>query len=134
MLTDIMEEDEGEKNSSGGSGHRSPNRRNMYATGGTVKSSISHSLKTSIDFIKTLPEDQQHELNISQRNGGGGGGSLFNDSSSSLHSSNPNLVEHLTSWTLRISSSLKPSQRREKLPRLATELESNNKLANAHPI
>ena len=97
MLTDIMEEGKGEQSSNGVSGQCSPNRRNMSATGGTVKLSMSHSLETTIDFINILREDRQHELNIGQRNVGGSGGGLLNNFSSSLHSSNPNLVEHLIS-------------------------------------
>ena len=80
---------------------------------------MTHSLKTTIDFMRQVREDRQ-ELDSSGMSG---------------LSDLPGTLEHLTARTLRISNRLKPSQRREKLMRLAMEvtaMESHQKLA--HPI
>ncbi|KAL7542979.1 hypothetical protein ACHAXR_012437 [Thalassiosira sp. AJA248-18] len=131
MLTDILEEDEdgGDKSSHGSfisNGRKgsftsntssSRQRRNNVVS----RSSMTNSLKTTIDFVRQVREEpERHDLNVSCLSG-------LSDLSGAL--------EHLTARTIRISSRLKPSQRREKLMRLAMEvtaLESHQK--HAHPI
>ncbi|KAL7548105.1 hypothetical protein ACHAWF_011392 [Thalassiosira exigua] len=131
MLTDIMEGDEEgtegglEKSDRSGSdlSNRGQNSSMASATNRrspTVKSSMTKSLKTTIDFMRQVREEPRHELDVSGLSG---------------VSDLPGTLEHLTARTLRLSSRLKPSQRREKLMRLATEvtaLESHQK--HAHPI
>lgn len=134
MLTDIMEGDEegtgGEKsldssfasnNESFTNSSTTVGRRNISPSRTTRKHSMTKSLKTTIDLMRQMREEPaRHELDISGLTG---------------LSDLPATLEHLTARTLRISSRLKPSQRREKLMRFATEvtaLESHMK--HAHPL
>jgi len=142
MLTEIMEEgdeeDAGSGNDTGGQNQLNgsmkssatslrkngqqndsftSNSTNGRKSASPVKSSMTHSLKTTIDFMRLVRED--NEL----------------DSSLTNLTDMPGALDHLTARTLRISSRLKPSQRREKLMRLATEvtaMESHRK--HAHPM
>ena len=145
MLTDIMEEGEEEDGSAGESQKQNGSLKssatslrkngqgsftsigqkdsftsistNGRKTSSSVKSSMTHSLKTTIDFMKLVNEDR--EMNSSLTN--------LTDL--------PGTLDHLTARTLRISSRLKPSQRREKLMRLATEVTAmESHRAHAHPI
>lgn len=80
---------------------------------------MTQSLKTTIDFMRQV-QGNRHELEVSGLSG---------------MSDLPGALDHLAARTLRISGRLKPSQRREKLLRLATEVtavESHQK--HMHPI
>eukprot|EP00581_Thalassiosira_minuscula_P009710 CAMPEP_0183709706 /NCGR_PEP_ID=MMETSP0737-20130205/5694_1 /TAXON_ID=385413 /ORGANISM="Thalassiosira miniscula, Strain CCMP1093" /LENGTH=1745 /DNA_ID=CAMNT_0025937873 /DNA_START=28 /DNA_END=5265 /DNA_ORIENTATION=+ len=130
MLSNIMEENEGDQLSSSGtqkfddsskrSNQSNLNNRRQSSTSrvrSSVKSSMSHSLKATINFMKELREDSGLGLDMNRSDTG--------------------LLDHLTARTLRISNRLKPSQRRQKLIRLATEvtaMETNHSLSNIHPI
>ncbi|KAL9179665.1 hypothetical protein ACHAXT_008955 [Thalassiosira profunda] len=126
VLSHISEGNEGGSAASNGS---SQNEEDVWFTSQTTvsrrkepgsslvkdgRSSMSSSLRETIDFMRQVREER-HDMNAS--------GSI------------PGTLDHLTAPTLRISSRLKPSQRREKLIRLATEvtaMESHQK--HAHPI
>lgn len=117
LLTDILEGDEegSEKESTASKGGANVNGRKPSS----VKSSMTHSLKTTIDFMRQVREER-HELDNSGLSG---------------LSDLPGTLNHLTARTLRMSSRLKPSQRREKLMRLATEVTAmESHLKHAHPI
>merc|ERR1719221_1367672 len=80
---------------------------------------LTKSLKTTINMMKLVREDQSEQ----------------DASGLSGLSDLPGTLDRLTARTLRISSRLKPSQRREKLMRYATEvtaMESHQR--QAHPI
>jgi len=126
MLTDILEEEEMGRidgGSSNGTTSRHSHRGSINSathmrrngTNQDTKSSMSNSLKTTISLIRTLAEDCH----------------TFDGSSEkpvvALH--------HLTARTIRIPDRLKPSQRREKLMRLATEVTAlESHLRHVHPV
>lgn len=66
--------------------------------------SFTASLKTTVDFMRQIQEDGDD-----------------NQDANGTNEMTPGIIQHLTVKTLKISARLKPSQRREKLIRLATE-------------
>jgi len=79
---------------------------------------MTHSLKTTIDFMRQIQEDSGNSTPKTT-----GLGVV------------PDSLDRLTATKIRISSRLKPSQRREKLLKMATEatvFESHQR--HAHPI
>jgi len=94
----------------------------LVTAGGKAQrhSSITKSLTTTMGLLKAVRENRQ-ELDLP------GGVSGMSDL--------PGTLEHLTARTLRISTRLKNSQRREKLMRYATEITAlENPLRHAHPL
>ena len=123
MLADILEDEEAENLDSTTERKRPDEKKSSFVSPAQMKSSMTHSLKTTIDFMRQLQEDagnnnSQHDLDAS------GLGVV------------PESLDRLTASKIRISSRLKPSQRREKLLKFATEatvFESQHQ-RNAHPI
>eukprot|EP00985_Skeletonema_marinoi_P003229 scaffold1348_cov142-Skeletonema_marinoi.AAC.5 len=119
MLTDIIEDEEAENMDSDSRKKRPPDeRRSSFVSPSQMKSSMTHSLKTTIDFMRQIQEDAGNNTPKST-----GLGVV------------PDSLDRLTATKIRISSRLKPSQRREKLLKMATEAtvyESHQR--NAHPI
>ncbi|KAL7467188.1 hypothetical protein ACHAXS_007444 [Conticribra weissflogii] len=110
MLTEIMNDDFNVENesSSRDNADESPDFTPMRNRRAPARLSMTGSLKKSIDFMRQIREDSamdKSELNSSRLTLLSGSG----------HS------EHLASKKLRISRRLKPSQRREKLIRMATD-------------
>jgi cytidine deaminase len=66
--------------------------------------SFTASLRTTVDLMRQIQEDGDE-----------------NQGETGLNEMTPGIMDHLTSKVLRVSPRLKPSQRREKLLRLATE-------------
>jgi hypothetical protein len=79
---------------------KTPNRKTPDPPSG----SFTSSLKTSVDFMRRIREDGDDDQD-----------------ESGLHEMTPAIMQHLTSKSLKVSSRLKQSQRRDKLIRLATE-------------
>jgi len=119
MLTDIIEDEEAENMDSDSRKKRPPDeRRSSFVSPSQMKNSMTHSLKTTIDFMRQIQEDAGNNTPKST-----GLGVV------------PDSLDRLTATKIRISSRLKPSQRREKLLKMATEAtvyESHQR--NAHPI
>jgi hypothetical protein len=124
LLSDAIgdNDDETEEKPSSPSRRSTPSARRDNAP----SESFTTSLKQTVDFMRQVREDgemsltNRHELYPSVMNG------LVDL---------PGTLDHLTARTLRISARLKPSQRREKLLRLATEataLEIHQR--HIHPI
>jgi hypothetical protein len=88
---------------------------------------MTHSLKTTIDFMRQIQEDAGGY----RLQGGRRGGDLDAIGLGIV----PDSLDRLTASKIRISSRLKPSQRREKLLKMATEatvFETHQR--HAHPI
>jgi hypothetical protein len=121
MLADILEEEEAENVDSPTERKQPDVRKSSFVSPAQMKSSMTHSLKTTIDFMRQLQEDSSN--NTSQHDTAGVGVV-------------PDSLDRLTASKIRISSRLKPSQRREKLLKFATEatvFESQHQ-RNVHPI
>ena len=106
MLADILEEEEAENVDSPTERKQPDVRKSSFVSPAQMKSSMTHSLKTTIDFMRQLQEDSSN--NTSQHDTAGVGVV-------------PDSLDRLTASKIRISSRLKPSQRREKLLKFATE-------------
>jgi hypothetical protein len=126
MLTGILEEEEMGRidgGSSNGATSRHSNRGSINSatlmqrngTNQDTKSSMSNSLRTTIALIRTVAEDCH----------------TFDGSSEKPVAA----LHHLTARTIRIPDRLKPSQRREKLMRLATEVTAlESHVRHVHPV
>eukprot|EP00986_Skeletonema_menzelii_P009252 scaffold4165_cov217-Skeletonema_menzelii.AAC.1 len=120
MLTDILEDEEAENVDIDSQKKRPPDeKRSSFVSPTQMKSSMTHSLKTTIDFMRQIQEEA---------------GDSTPKSTSGLGVV-PDSLDRLTATKIRMSSRLKPSQRREKLLKMATEAtvyESHQR--SAHPI